>query len=276
MEQASAKRPGIFELAARTWRSALGAILGLLPLCAVVAAMLFGLNYVFPILEQKMAVIRPANTSIFVLMAVPDAWFFALEKLALGLVAAPMALAAQRHVLVADGARLSPGPLLRFWLWAAAILVFALCALYLAGLAVAPELQLVALALKGFAVAIPFLLLLVFPAVAADEPVANMAARLDTALERWDGNLWRFFFVLALTVGPALLLQRLPEAIVQRHGGSADAAQAFAASLAGSAVHSALTVVLIVVGAAAFAWCYSFARLPRPVKRTEDLSRFVP
>ena len=99
MAQASAKRPGILELAARTWRSALGAVLGLLPLCAVVAAVLFGLNAVFPVLEQEATVIRPANTSIFVLMMVPDAWFFALEKLALGLAAVPVALAAQRYVL---------------------------------------------------------------------------------------------------------------------------------------------------------------------------------
>jgi hypothetical protein len=276
MAQASAKRPGILELAARTWRSALGAMLGLLPLGAAVAVLLFGLNYVFPILEQAMKVLRPASTSIFVLMAVPDAWFFALEKLALGLAAAPMAFAVQRHILAADGARLSPGPLLRFWLWTAAVLVFALGALYLAGLAVAPEVALVALVLKGFAIAIPFLLLPVFPAVAAQEPAANMAARLDMALERWDGNFWRFLIVLALTVGPAMLLQRLPEAIIQRRSGKADAAQAFDASLAGSAVHSALTVVLIVVAAAAIAWCYNFARLPRPVKPAEDFSGLTP
>jgi hypothetical protein len=130
--------------------------------------------------------------------------------------------------------------------------------------------------LKGFALVIPFLLLLVFPAVAADEPAASMAARLDKALERWDGNLWRFIAVLLLTVGPALLLQRLPDAVIQRRGGSADAAQTFDASLVGSAVHSALTVVLIVVGAAAIAWCYNYARLPRPVKRTQAPSRPAP
>jgi hypothetical protein len=207
---------------------------------------------------------------------VPDAWFFALEKLALGLAAAPMAFAVQRHILAAGGTRLAPGPLSRFWLWAAAVLVFALGALYLAGLAVAPEVALLALVLKGFAVAIPFLLLPVFPAVAADEPAVNMAARLDAALERWDGNFWRFLCVLALTVGPAMLLQRLPEAIIQRRSGNVEAAQAFDASLIGSAVHSALTVVLIVVAAAAFAWCYNFARLPRPAKAAEDFSRLTP
>jgi hypothetical protein len=265
MEQASGPRPGILELAARTWRSALGAVLGLLPLCAVVTAALFGLNYVFPILEHAMTVIRPANTSIFVLMAVPDAWFFGLEKLVLGLVAAPMALAAQRRVLVPDGASLSPGPLLRFWLWAAAVLIFALGSLYVAGLAVTPELQLVSLVLKGGAFLVPFLLLLVFPAVAAAEPAASLVARLDKALEHWENNVLRFLAVLLLTVGPAMLLQRLPEAVIQR-GDNAAAVQTFDASLLGSAVHSALTVVLIVVGAVALAWCYRFAKLPRPVK----------
>jgi hypothetical protein len=266
MKQASGPRPGILELAAWTWRGTLGVLLGLLPLCAVVTAALFGLNYLFPILEQEAAVLRPASTSIFVLMAVPDAWFFGLEKLALGLVAAPVALAAQRYILAPDGARLPPGPLLRFWLWAAAVLIFALGALYLAGLAVTPELQLVSLVLKGFAFLVPFLLLLVFPAVAAEAPAANIVARLDTALGHWEGNVLRFLGVLLLTVGPALLLQRLPEAILQRGGGGAGAVQAFDASLLGSAVHSALTVVLIVAGAAALAWCYHFARLPRPVK----------
>ena len=269
MEQASGPRPGILELAARTWRSALAAILGLLPLCAVVAAVLFGLNAVFPVLEQEATVIRPANTSIFVLMAVPDAWFFALEKLALGLVAAPVALAAQRYVLAPEASRLAPGPLLRFWLWAAAVLIFALGSLYVAGLAVTPELQLVSLVLKGGAFLVPFLLLLVFPAVAADAPTASLAARLDKALEHWEGNVLRFLAVLLLTVGPALLLQRLPEAVIQR-GGSAGAVQTFDASLLGSAVHSALTVVLIVVGAVALAWCYRFALLPRPVKPRES------
>jgi hypothetical protein len=265
MKQASGPRPGILGLAAWTWRGTLGVLLGLLPLCAVVTAALFGLNYVFPILEQEAAVLRPASTSIFVLMVVPDAWFFGLEKLALGLVAAPMALAAQRYVLTPDGTRLPPGPLLRFWLWAAAVLIFGLGALYLAGLAVTPELQLVSLVLKGFAFLVPFLLLLVFPAVAAEAPAANIVARLDTALGHWEGNVLRFLGVLLLTVGPALLLQRLPEAILQR-GDSAGAVQAFDASLLGSAVHSALTVVLIVAGAVALAWCYHFARLPRPVK----------
>jgi hypothetical protein len=266
MEQASGPRPGILELAARTWRSALGAVLGLLPLCAVVTAALFGLNYVFPILEHAMTVIRPANTSIFVLMAVPDAWFFGLEKLVLGLVAAPMALAAQRRVLVPDGASLSPGPLLRFWLWAAAVLIFALGSLYVAGLAVTPELQLVSLVLKGGAFLVPFLLLLVFPAVAAAEPAASLVARLDKALEHWENNVLRFLAVLLLTVGPAMLLQRLPEAVIQR-GDNAAAVQTFDASLLGSAVHSALTVVLILVGAVALAWCYRFAKLPRPLAR---------
>ena len=89
-----------------------------------------------------------------------------------------------------------PGPLLRFWLWAAAVLVFALGALYVAGLAVAPELQLVSLVLKGFAILVPFLLLMVFPAIAADAPAASLAARLDKALEHWEGNVLRFLAVL--------------------------------------------------------------------------------
>jgi len=133
------------------------------------------------------------------------------------------------------------------------------------GLAVTPELQLVSLVLKGFAFLVPFLLLLVFPAVAAAEPAASLVARLDKALEHWENNVLRFLAVLLLTVGPAMLLQRLPEAVIQR-GDNAAAVQTFDASLLGSAVHSALTVLLIVVGAVALAWCYRFAKLPRPVK----------
>ena len=266
MEQAVAKRPGIFELVTGTWRSTAGALVVLLPLLAVVAAALFGLNYLFPSLEQKLRVIRPASDSIFVLMVVPGAWIFGLEKLALGLVAAPAALATQRRILVDDGPHLAPGPLLRFWLWAAAALIWSLGALYLSGLAATPDLQLVSLVLKwGFALLLPFLLLPIFPAVAAGEPATSLVSRIDKGLERWDGNFWRFGIVLLFTVGPALLLQRVPAAIVQRAPGAAsDAGQTFDASLIGTAIHAALTVVVVVVGAAALSWCYRFSNLPRP------------
>lgn len=268
MEQAPAKRPGILTLTARAWRSAAAALLILLPVYAVVAAALFGLTYAFPLLEQKLAVIRPQSTSLFVLMAVPDAWAFGLEKLALGLVAAPAAFVTFRQVLAKDGSRLAPGPLLRFWFWAAALLLFSLGALYLAGLATTPDLQLVSLVLKAFAIALPILLLLVFPAVAAGEPAEGFAARMDKALERWDGNFWRFLAVLLLTVGPGLLLLRLPTAIVLRHsGGDADAVQRFNESLVGSALHAALAVVLLVIGSAAMAWCFAFTKLPKPAKQ---------
>ena len=92
MKQASAqestKRPGIFELGARAWRSALGAAVTMLPLFAIVAAALFVLNYAFPMLETHLRVIRPGRTDIMTLMVVPGAWVFGLEKLALGLAAA--------------------------------------------------------------------------------------------------------------------------------------------------------------------------------------------
>jgi len=266
MEQVSAKRPGIFDLVTGTWRSIAGALVGLLPLFAVVAAALFGLNYIFPFLEQKLRVIRPASDSIFVLMLVPGAWVFGLEKLALGLAAAPAALVTQRRILADDGPHLAPGPLLRFWLWAAAVLSLSLGALYLSGLAATPDLQLVALVLKwGIAIALPFLLLPIFPAVAAGEPASSLVARMDRALERWDGNFWRFVIVLLFTTGPALLLLRAPAAIIQRRPGAAsDAGQTFDAGLIGGAIHAALTVVVVVAGAAALAWCYNFSKLPKP------------
>jgi hypothetical protein len=268
MEQILDRRPGVFALAARAWRSALAAFLGMLPLFAMVAAAFLALNYAFPILEQKLAVIRPASSSVFVLMVVPHAWVFGLEKLALGLAAAPAALATMRHVLIDDGWRLSPGPLLRFWFWVAAVLVLSLGALFLSGFAATPELQLASLVLQGIAIVIPVLFLMIFPAVAADEPATGFAARMDKALERWDGNLWRTVIVLALTAGPALLLQRLPTAIIlRRPGANADMAQKFHATLIGSAVDSALMVLFIAIVSAGVAWAFASARLPRPVKQ---------
>lgn len=268
MEQILAKRPGVFELAARAWRSALGAFLGMLPLFAMGAAVFLALNYAFPILEDKLRIIRPASSSIFVLMVVPGAWVFGLEKLVLGLAAAPAALATMRHVLIDDGWRLSPGPMLRFWWWVASLLVLSLGALYVSGLATAPELQLVSLVLEGIAIIIPLLLLMIFPAVAAGEPARGFAARMDMALERWDGNLWRTVIIMALTAGPGLLLQRLPAAIIlRRPGATADAVQKFDATLVGSAVNSVLMVFLIVIVSAGVAWAFASARLPRPVKR---------
>ena len=266
MEQALAKRPGIFDLVTGTWRSAAGALIGLLPLFAVVAAALVGLNYVFPLLEEKLRVIHPASNSIFVLMAVPGAWVFGLEKLALGLVAAPAALVTQRRMLADDGPHLAFGPLLRFWLWAAALLTLLLGSLYLSGLAATPDLLLVSMVLKyGIAIVLPFLLLPVFPAVAAGEPARSLVARIDNALAVWEASFWSLCAVLLFTVGPALLLQRVPAAIIQRRPGAAtDAGQNFDASLIGVAIHAVLTVVLIVVAAAALAWCYRFANLPKP------------
>jgi hypothetical protein len=264
MEPETAKRPSVFTLAVASWRSALGAALTMLPLYAAVTAALFGLDYAFPFLETKLAVIRPGRTDLLTLMQVPGAWLFALEKLSLGLAAAPAALATMRHVLVEDGWRLSPGPMLRFWGWTAAMLALALAALCLAGLAVTPEVSLVGIVLKAFAFLLPVLLLWVFPAVAQDEPAASIAARLDKALERWDGNFWRTIIVLALTGIPALLLQRLPAAVIlRRPDAPADAVAKFDATIAGSAIHAAFTVLVVVIGASAVAWCYSSARLYR-------------
>lgn len=266
MEQAQVKRPSIPALVGSAWKSALGAVLGMLPLFAVVTAALFGLNYASPLVEQALSVIHPSNDSIFVLMVVPGAWLFALEKLALGLVVAPAVLATMRHVLVADGWRLSPGPMLRFWGWAVVQLVLVLGLLYLAGLAATPNLQLISYVLKGVALLIPALMLLVFPAVAEGEPAPSLAARLDKGLERWDGVFWRVVILLAFTAGPAWLLMRLPAAIIMRTGGDADAAQKFDATLVGSVVHSALQVLFVVMVSAAVAWAYAFSKLPKPVK----------
>jgi hypothetical protein len=268
MEQILAKRPGVFELAARAWRSGLGAFLGMLPLFALGAAVFFALNYAFPILEEKLHVIRPASTSIFVLMVVPGAWVFGLEKLILGLAAAPAALATMRHVLIDDGWRISPGPMLRFWCWVAAVLMLSLGLLYLAGMAAAPELALIALVLKGVAIIIPLLFVMIFPAVAAGEPADNLARRMDKALERWDGNIWRTGIILALTAGPAMLLQRVPGAIIlRRPGADSDAVQKFGATLVGSAVNSALMVLVIVLVSAGVAWAFFSARLPKPARK---------
>jgi len=275
MEQASPKRPGIFTLAVASWRSALGAVLTMLPLYAAVTAALFGLDYVFPILETKLAVIRPGRTDLLTLMQVPGAWLFALEKLALGLAVAPAALATMRHVLVQEGWRLSPGPMLRFWGWTAMLLVLALAALCVAGLTVTPDVSLIGIVLKAFAFLLPILLLWVFPAVAEDEPAAGSAARLDKALERWDGNFWRTVIVLAMTGIPGVLLMRLPAAIIMRRpGAEADAVAKFDATIIGSAVHAAFIVLVMVIGASAVAWCYSSAKLYRvrrdPLGGTHD------
>jgi len=249
-----------------TWRSAAGALIGLLPLLAVVAAGLFGLNYIFPALEQKLRVLRPASDSLFVLMVVPNAWVFGLEKLALGLVAAPAALATHRRILVDDGPHLAFGPMLRFWLWAAVVLSLSLGALYLSGLAATPDLTLVALVLKwGIAIVLPFLLLPIFPAVAAGEPARSLLARIDKALELWENSFWSSCIVLIFTLGLALQLQRIPAAIVQRiPGAAADAGQTFDTSLIGGGIHAALMVMVVVVGAAALSWCYKFSKLPKP------------
>ena len=267
MEQILAGRPGVLELAARAWRSALGALVGMLPLFAMVAAALFALNYAFPQLETALKIIRPGRTDIITLMSVSGAWAFALEKLLIGLAVSPAALATMRHVLIDDGWRLSAGPLLRFWCWCAVVLVLSLGALYVSGLAVAPELALVAIVLKGVGVIIPLLFLMLFPAVAAGEPAASPAARMDKALERWDGNIWRIVIMLALTAGPALLLQRLPMAIIlRRPGATADTVETFNATLVGSALQSALQVLLIVIVSSGVAWAFAFARLPKPVQ----------
>ncbi len=265
-EQTAIKRPGIIDLVIRTWSSALGALLGLLPVFAVIAAALFGLDYAYPLLEQKLSVIRPANDSIFVLMVVPGAWLFALEKLATGLAAAPMALVTMRRILVDDGPHLAMGPLLRFWLWAAAVLATSLGCLYASSLAITPEIQLVGYVLKLLAILLPLLLLPVFPAVAAGEPAANLVARMDKGLERWDGNFWRFLAVAVFTIGPAWLLLRLPAAIVTRLRG-ADAAQSFSTSLAGGVVEAVITVLVTVIAAATLAQWFTVARLPKPVER---------
>jgi hypothetical protein len=265
MEQVSAKRPGIIELVVKSWRSALGALLGMLPLFAVVTAALFALNYAFPILETKLAVIRPGKTDLLTLMQVPGAWLFALEKIALGVAAAPAILATMRHVLVQEGWRLSPGPMLRFWSWTVAVSVLSLGALYLSyQTAVSPGLGLVGIVLKLFAALLPLLLFWVFPAVAEGEPAAGIAARLDKALERWDGNFWRTIIVMTVAGFPAVLLQRLPAAIIMRRaGGTADAVAAFNATLLGSAVQAALTVTVAVIVASATAWCYYAAKMYR-------------
>jgi uncharacterized BrkB/YihY/UPF0761 family membrane protein len=106
--------------------------------------------------------------------------------------------------------------------------------------------------------------LLLFPAIAVDEPVSSAAKRLDTALERTKGNFWLTFHAMILTLGPLILVMFLVLAGPMFKDGI-DPARDPSADVARFATwpyllwSGASYVLMVALGAAAASWLYSYA-----------------
>jgi hypothetical protein len=279
MTQPFQKKPFGWHIAGRAWISAPGALLGLLPFYAVMIGVMFAAGYGLHLLEAKLGVIRPRNDTILTEMVMRESWYYALAWGLRILLLAPVAVATLRYVLVDDGPRLAPGPLLRFWGWTVSVCVFSLGALYLAGLVSAtPAFGLLVIVSKVFAFGLPALLALAFAASAAGAPAG---ARIETALEGWEGNIWRFVLAFALTLGPLYLASRLLDNFIARRG--TEAATAFQEGLPGIAVIAVLSVLAVLLFSATLAWCYAWAQerrgavtavtQPAPAGRREPVAR---
>lgn len=118
--------------------------------------------------------------------------------------------------------------------------------------------------------------LLLFPAVAVEEPSNGAASRLDTALERTKGNFWLTFRAMFLTLVPLVLVMSLI-VVGPMFKGGLNAARDPAADVARFGTWPYLLwagasgIALVALGAAAASWLYSYA-LSRSAKPHSDLA----
>ena len=181
------------------------------------------------------------------------------------IILAPVAVAMHRFILLGETRKdlyAITTISLRFAAWAALLQVtqdlFAMTQLLRSGMN-----SLVGMITLAYWVLVLWTLLL-FPAIAVEEPSSSAARQLDTALERAKGNFWLIFRAMILTLGPLVLVMMLvfvvptfKEDIDPAHDPAVDVARfsTWPYLLWGGAS----SVLLVALGAAAASWLYSYA-----------------
>jgi hypothetical protein len=112
--------------------------------------------------------------------------------------------------------------------------------------------------------------LLVFPSIAVEEKSAGPARRLDTAIGRARGNFWLILRAMLLTVSPLAILSVAPY-FAAMGGDTATVPQKTLAIMAQlekwpyQLALSALSIMVVALGAAAASWLYGYAaKIPQP------------
>jgi len=266
------ERPTARQIAARAWQSLFSAMRQMAPFFVtaflLLVAVSFGtsrLSHLLPFTPTDYArhLVKPGPVPLggMLLLLV----FTTLTTILSAVILAPVAVVMHRLILLGEvrrGLYAVTATSLRFAAWVAlfrvALQLFQMMQLLRPGMNFV-----VGLVNIGYWVLVLWTLLL-FPAVAVEEPVSSAANRLDTALERTKGNFWLTFRAMLLTLAPPVLVMSLVFVVPMFKGGfdpardpSADVARfgSWPFLLWGGASG----VLLVALGAAAASWLYSYA-----------------
>ena len=271
------ERPTARQITARAWQSLLSALRQMAPFFltafVLLVAVSFGTNQLSHLLpftptDYARQLVKPGQVPLGGMLALLA--FTTITTILSAIILAPVAVAMHRFILLGEtrtGLYTITAISLRFAAWVALFRVtlqlFQMIQLLRPGMHV-----LVSLINIGYWVLVLWTLLL-FPAVAVDEPSSSAAKRLDTALERAKGNFWLTFRAMFLTLVPLVVVMSLVFVVPMFKGGfnpgrdpAADVARfgSWPYLLWGGASG----IVLVALGAAAASWLYSYAVSIKP------------
>jgi hypothetical protein len=276
------ERPTARQITARSWQSLFSALRQMAPfflICFVLLMVLsFATSRLAPLLpfsptDYARHLVKPGPVPLggmLLLLA-----FNTFGTVLAAIILAPVGVAMHRFILLGEaqtGLYSITAVSLRFAAWAAlfqvTLEIFQMLQLLRSGTQ-----PLVGLISVGYWVLVLWTLLL-FPAIAVEEPAASAATRLDTALERTKGNFWLTFRAMILTLAPLIAVMMLvftgpmfKEGLDPAHDPSVEVARF--SSWPFLLLGGASSIALVALGAAAASWLYSYAisRNPTPPEK---------
>lgn len=277
------ERPTARQVTARAWQSLFSATRRMAPffitsflLLVAVTFLTNRLSHLLPFTPADYArhLVKPAPVPLggmLLLLA-----FTTLSTILGAIILAPVAVVMHRFILLGEartGIYTITGISLRFAAWAAlfrvALQLFQMIQLLRPGMHF-----LVGLIDIGYWVLVLWTLLL-FPAIAVEEPSSSAGRRLDTALERTKGNFWLTLRAMILTLAPlALVISFVILAPMLKDGinPARDPAQDVARFTSWPYLlwGAASSIALVALGAAAASWLYSYALSKVPGSEHSD------
>lgn len=263
-------------LAMRTWRSAFSAITAM-PLLFVALLLLQAVLAAAVVLVPGMQswLVRPKPQDITVLLTLKHIASRGLTLMLNGLVAAPLAVAVHRHILLGKrGAPFAPSRNLFFWMVALQLFFLAAFSFSLLASSVAFVRGLIDFIIFIGLIVVVYHLAVMFPAIAIEVPAKSAEARIDQSWSLMQGRFWLWLRLILLTLLPfiviALVLMVLAPhkqppgpGAVQAAAGAAKAvakAPAHAALLATAIVGGVIQVMLAALLSAMTSWLYAAIR----------------
>jgi hypothetical protein len=254
-------RPTVLGIARRAWGSLIQAAPRMVLLFVIAYALMAGLDVAVDRLATPLAIPTADAIKDIIKSGRRLPWLgvsqaigkYALVILLRALIAAPLAVAMHRFILLGETRRLYvPTRIsLRFSLWLAALQVPVIIIRWLM-LFASQETALVPMLVILLIALLLFLMqtLQLFPGLAVEERSPDVSARLETALERAEGMFWLTLLGLTLTFLPVLLAQAVAVRAFAKLAAQAPLIVPFAQAAAG--------FMLVVLTAAAMSWLYSY------------------